>query len=57
MLSEVGSKDSECVYAPYQWVAWIKEELEAGAGQGDHRGPRGRHRRHLPRHRRGALAA
>ena len=31
VLSEVGSKDSEVVYAPYQWVAWIKEELEAGA--------------------------
>jgi phosphosulfolactate synthase len=33
VLSEVGSKDSECVFAPYQWVAWIKEELEAGAGK------------------------
>ncbi len=33
VLSEVGSKDSECVYAPYQWVAWIKEELEAGASK------------------------
>ena len=31
VLSEVGSKDSEVVYAPYQWVAWIKEELAAGA--------------------------
>jgi phosphosulfolactate synthase len=31
VLSEVGSKDAECVFAPYQWVAWIKEELEAGA--------------------------
>ena len=31
VLSEVGSKDAECVYAPYQWVAWIKEELAAGA--------------------------
>ena len=31
VLSEVGSKDSEVVYAPYQWVEWIKEELEAGA--------------------------
>jgi phosphosulfolactate synthase len=31
VLSEVGSKDSDVVYAPYQWVAWIKEELEAGA--------------------------
>src|SRR5215470_13865335 len=31
VLSEVGSKDSEVVYAPYQWVEWIKEELAAGA--------------------------
>ncbi len=31
VLSEVGSKDSDVVYAPYQWVQWIKEELEAGA--------------------------
>ena len=31
VLSEVGSKDSDVVYAPYQWVSWIKEELEAGA--------------------------
>lgn len=31
VLSEVGSKDEETVYAPYQWVAWIKEELAAGS--------------------------
>jgi phosphosulfolactate synthase len=31
VLSEVGSKDAEIVFAPYQWVEWIKEELEAGA--------------------------
>jgi phosphosulfolactate synthase len=31
VLSEVGSKDSDVVYAPYQWVEWIQEELEAGA--------------------------
>jgi phosphosulfolactate synthase len=31
VLSEVGSKDSEVVYAPYQWVEWIKDELAAGA--------------------------
>jgi phosphosulfolactate synthase len=31
VLSEVGSKDSEVVYAPYEWVVWIKEEREAGA--------------------------
>ena len=33
VLSEVGSKDAECVYAPYQWVLWIKEELAAGASK------------------------
>ena len=31
VLSEVGSKDSEVVFAPYEWVQWIKEELGAGA--------------------------
>jgi phosphosulfolactate synthase len=31
VLSEVGSKDADIVYAPYQWVEWIKEELDAGA--------------------------
>jgi phosphosulfolactate synthase len=31
VLSEVGSKDSEAVFAPYQWVEWIKQELAAGA--------------------------
>ncbi len=31
VLSEVGSKDSEVNIAPYLWVQWIGEELEAGA--------------------------
>jgi phosphosulfolactate synthase len=31
VLSEVGSKDAETVYAPYQWVEWMTEELSAGA--------------------------
>jgi len=31
VLSEVGSKDQDSIFAPYQWVVWIKEELEAGA--------------------------
>jgi phosphosulfolactate synthase len=31
VLSEVGSKDSDVVYAPYEWVEWIKEEKSAGA--------------------------
>jgi phosphosulfolactate synthase len=31
VLSEVGSKDANVNYAPYLWVEWIKEELDAGA--------------------------
>ena len=31
VLSEVGSKDGEVNYAPYLWVEWIREELDAGA--------------------------
>jgi phosphosulfolactate synthase len=31
VLSEVGSKDGEEMFAPYQWVEWIREELGAGA--------------------------
>jgi phosphosulfolactate synthase len=31
VLSEVGSKDPDTVFAPYQWVQWLKEELDAGA--------------------------
>ncbi len=31
VLSEVGSKDAEAIYAPYQWVQWIKEEQQAGS--------------------------
>jgi phosphosulfolactate synthase len=31
VLSEVGSKDSDVVFAPYEWVQWIKEEKDAGA--------------------------
>jgi phosphosulfolactate synthase len=31
VMSEVGSKDSEVVFAPYEWVRWIQEELAAGA--------------------------
>jgi phosphosulfolactate synthase len=31
VLSEVGSKDAEVVYAPYQWVEWIRADLDAGA--------------------------
>ena len=31
VLSEVGSKDSDVVFAPYQWVQWLTEEKAAGA--------------------------
>jgi phosphosulfolactate synthase len=31
VLSEVGSKDSDVNIAPYLWVQWMREELEAGA--------------------------
>ena len=31
VLSEVGSKDAEVNIAPYLWVQWMQEELEAGA--------------------------
>jgi phosphosulfolactate synthase len=31
VLSEVGSKDADTIFAPYQWVEWIKGELDAGA--------------------------
>jgi phosphosulfolactate synthase len=30
-MSEVGSKDAEVVFAPYQWVEWMRDELAAGA--------------------------
>ena len=31
VLSEVGSKDSSVNIAPYLWVQWMREELDAGA--------------------------
>jgi phosphosulfolactate synthase len=31
VLSEVGAKDAEVNIAPYLWVQWISEELDAGA--------------------------
>jgi phosphosulfolactate synthase len=31
VLSEVGSKDADVNIAPYLWVQWIREELDAGA--------------------------
>src|SRR4026208_1164526 len=34
VLSEVGSKDAEVNIAPYLWVQWMREELDAGAWEG-----------------------
>jgi phosphosulfolactate synthase len=31
VLSEVGSKDAEKIFAPYKWIEMMKAELEAGA--------------------------
>ena len=31
VLSEVGSKDADEIFAPYQWVEWIQQELAAGS--------------------------
>jgi phosphosulfolactate synthase len=31
VLSEVGSKDADVNIAPYLWVQWMREELDAGA--------------------------
>lgn len=31
VLSEVGSKDAELIYAPYKWVELMQKELEAGS--------------------------
>ena len=33
VLSEVGSKDAEAVFAPYQWVEWIKESSRPAPGR------------------------
>ena len=57
VLSEVGSKDADEIFAPYQWVEWINEELAAGSVEGDHRGSRRRDGRHLPAERRDADGA
>src|SRR5438477_221778 len=32
VLSEVGSKDSSIEYTAAQWVLWLQEDLDAGAG-------------------------
>src|SRR3989304_4038537 len=41
VLSEVGSKDADVNIAPYLWVQWIREELDAGAWKGIAEGPGG----------------
>src|SRR2546429_8230748 len=48
VLSEVGSKDAEVNIAPYLWVQWMQEELEAGPVRGRRPGGAGGPtRRHL----------
>ena len=42
------------MFAPYQWVAVDQGGARRGRLEGDHRGARGRHRRHLPARRRDA---
>ena len=54
VLSEVGSKDAEAVFAPYQWVEWIKGELGAGAWKVITEGREGGTAGHLPPDRRDA---
>ena len=57
VLSEVGSKDAEAIFAPYQWVALDPRGARRRRLEGHHRGARVRHGRHLPRQRRGAQRA
>ena len=54
VLSEVGSKDSEAIFAPYQWVELDPRGARRRRLEGHHRGARVGHGRHLPRQRRGA---
>ena len=54
VLSEVGSKDPDVVFAPYQWIAVDQGGARRRRLEGDHRGARGRHRRDLPHGRRHA---
>ena len=57
VLAEVGSKDADFIMAPYIWVEQIERDLDGGRVEGDRRGARVGHRRHLPRRRRGAHRA
>ena len=49
VLSEVGSKDSSVEYSVDEWTTWLNDELAGRRVESDHRGARGRHRRHLRR--------
>ena len=57
VLSEVGSKDSEVVFAPDAVGRVDQGGARRRRLEGDHRGPRGRHRRRLPALRRDAHRA
>ena len=54
VLSEVGSKDPDVVFAPYQLGPVAQGGARRRCLEGHHRGPRGRHLRDLPRDRRHA---
>ena len=57
VLSEVGSKDAEVNIAPYLWVQWMREELDAGAWKVIAEGREGGTAGHLPADRRAAHRA
>ena len=48
VLSEVGSKDADEIFAPYQWGGVDHRGARRWIVEGDHRGPRRRDSRHLP---------
>ena len=53
VFSEVGSKDAAKIMAPYRWVEQIADRAGRGRLEGDRRGARDRHGRHLSPRRRG----
>jgi phosphosulfolactate synthase len=57
VLSEVGSKDAEVVFAPYEVGHVDQGGARRRRVEGDHRGAGGRNRRHLPPERRDAHRA
>ena len=51
------ARTRDFIMAPYVWVEQIERDLRGGRVEGDRRGARVGHRRHLPRRRRGAHGA